>query len=57
MMEQICIRAQSPLYLLKGRVVHRFVPPGYEELSADQRRDRQALVLGVSEGHAFFYKC
>ena len=54
MMEQICIRTQNPLYLLKGRVIHRFVPPGYERLSADQRRDRQALALGVNEGHSFF---
>ena len=53
-MEQICIRTQNPIYLLMGRVIHRFVPPGYEQLSADQRRDRQALALGVNEGHSFF---
>ena len=56
MLEQICARTMNPLWLIKGQFVYRFVPPGYENFSADQKRDHQAIVMSVNGGHAFFYK-
>ena len=58
MLESICVQTMNPLWLLKGqRVIYRFVPPGFEQLTTDQKRDHQAIVMAVTAGHAFFYRC
>ena len=38
-------------------MIYHVNPPGWEELTSDQRRDRQAVLISVNDGHAFFYKC
>jgi hypothetical protein len=58
LLERICTRTVNPLVLLKGEhIIHRFDPPGWENLTPDMRRDHQPIVLSVNAGHAFFYKC
>ena len=58
LLERICTKTVNPLVLLKGEhILHRFDPPGWEDLTVDQRRDHQPIVLSVNAGHAFFYKC
>ena len=58
LLERICTKTVNPLVLLKGEhILHRFDPPGWEDLTSDMRRDHQPIVLSVNAGHAFFYKC
>ena len=58
MLEKICTRTENRLYVLKGQaLVHEFLPPGCNDLTADQQRYRGAIAVSINDGHAFFYEC
>lgn len=57
-LEAVCTKTLNPLWVLRGsNLLYRFVPPGWDALTTNQRRNHQPVIMSLNAGHAFFYSC